>query len=110
MSTSSSPILSFAISSSSIWSFIISAIDHLVNGRNDWGLTGEWPFGKRTKWSMAELIKDQMLQDELAKDKMGEDEVAWYQFDVIVAKFLTKSRGGHSNIKRVSGSSKNSRN
>ena len=28
-----------------------------------------------TKWSMAEMIKDQMLEDEIAKDKMGEDEV-----------------------------------
>ena len=44
---------------------------------------------------MAELIKDQMLQDELAKVKMGEDEVAWYQFDVIVAKFLTKFTTHH---------------
>ena len=32
-------------------------------------------YGKRTKGSMAEMIKDQMLEDEIAKDKMGEDEV-----------------------------------
>ena len=30
---------------------------------------------KRTKWSMAEMIMDQMLEDEMEKDKKGED--AW---------------------------------
>ena len=32
-------------------------------------------YGKRTKWSMAEMVKDQMLEAEMAKDEMGEDEV-----------------------------------
>ena len=27
------------------------------------------------KWSMAELVKDQMLEDGMAKDEMVEDEV-----------------------------------
>ena len=57
--------------------------DQVVNGRNDWGLTGEGPFGKRTKWSMAKLVKAQMLEDEMAKDEMEEDEVAWYPPDGI---------------------------
>ena len=32
-------------------------------------------YDKRTNWSMAEMRKDQMLEDEMAKEKMGEDEV-----------------------------------
>ena len=32
-------------------------------------------YGKKTKWSKAEIVKDQMLVAEMAKDKMGEDEV-----------------------------------
>ena len=30
----------------------------------------------RTKWSVGQLVKNQMLEDEMAKDKMVEDEVA----------------------------------
>ena len=48
----------------------------VVNGLNDWGLTEEGPFGKRTKWSMAEMVMDQIPEDEMAKDEMREDEVA----------------------------------
>ena len=33
------------------------------------GLTGEGPFGKRTKWSMAELIKDQMYRTNWQRTK-----------------------------------------
>ena len=50
--------------------------DQVVNGRNDRGLTREALFGKRTKWSMAELVKDQMLEEYMAKDENGEDEMA----------------------------------
>ena len=35
--------------------------DLVVNTRNDRGLTGQGPFGKRTKWPMAKMVKDQML-------------------------------------------------
>ena len=58
--------------------------DEVVNGRNDWGLIGLGPFGKRMKWSMAEMEKDQMLEAEMAKDEMGEDEVAWYLADSLI--------------------------
>ena len=37
----------------------------MIKGQND----------KRTNWSQAELVKDQMLEEEMAKDKMVEDEV-----------------------------------
>ena len=47
--------------------------DHLTKG-----LTGKSQYEKRNTWSMAKLVKDQMLEDKMAKDKMGEDEVAWY--------------------------------
>ena len=49
--------------------------DQKVN-ENDWRVTGEGLFGKRTNWSMAEMVKDQMLEDEMAKDEMGKDEMA----------------------------------
>ena len=32
-------------------------------------------YDKRTKWSMAEMVKDQMLEAEMAKDEIGEDAV-----------------------------------
>ena len=56
--------------------------DNMVRdpSQNNWGLTGEGQFGKRTKWSMTGMVKDQMLEDEMANDEMGEDKVAWYRF------------------------------
>ena len=45
--------------------------DQVVNGRNNWGLTGLRPFGKRTKWSMTEMVKDQIIEVEMANDEMG---------------------------------------
>ena len=47
----------------------------MINGRSDSGLSDRGQFGKRTKWSVAELVKDQMLVAELAKDAMVEDKV-----------------------------------
>ena len=47
----------------------------MVNGQSDWGLSAKGLFDKRTKWSMAELVKDQMLEDEMVEDEMVEDEV-----------------------------------
>ena len=44
------------------------------------GLMENGQYDKRTKWSMAKLVKDQMLEDEMAKDETVEDEVAWYPF------------------------------
>ena len=32
--------------------------------------TGEGPFGKRTKWSMAEMVKGHMLEYIMEKDEM----------------------------------------
>ena len=31
--------------------------------------------GKTTKWSVVEMVKDQMLEAKMAKDQVGEDEV-----------------------------------
>ena len=49
-----------------------------------WGEFAERPKStersdSRTKWSMAELIKDQLLEDEMVKDKMRENEASRYE-------------------------------
>ena len=39
--------------------------DQMVIGQSNWGLSDKGLFDKRTKWSMAELVKDQMLEDKV---------------------------------------------